>query len=372
MSKSTAIFNIYRSKKSTDRDERVVEKISIYFKNNISAITDGIINDVPKISAEQRDIIAREYNISDSDWAMIKKVPEFKNMKQLASPLNLGLLISYIETKNKVFLTYLFILHYSSIYMKYMTKGSHNAMVMKYTIDTADNRTDFKRYECSLIAVVNKKIESFIDNYKTILSSKAEPTDTQLRELLQASKTRLNEMFKTLYGKYKANMNSDNVKVMMEYSETSEGKHVLSMQNVFEKLKEVSSESLFSPSEVVLNRIGLSTSNMSEFKYRLVIIRNFNKSYSILSGANSLIIDKWVSQNINRMTMDNFKTTFIKTMMNGRNIKHIYEAIDGAVDLMIAEEGATSETYNKIVLRNYIYKYLVLNIYQSSMKIFHN
>lgn len=370
MAKHLSIYDIYEMKKTPDRDERVIEKISLYFKNNISSITDGIIRDIPKISAESRDLIAREYNISDADWSLVKKCPEFKNMAKLSSPLNLGLIISFLDTKNKIFLTYLFILMYSSVYMKYMTKGSHNAMVMKYTIDTADNRTDFKRYECSLIAVVNKKVEAYVDNYKAGINNKNKPTDKFIRELLQASKTRINEMFKKLYGKYKNNLNDPNVKLMMEYSETEDGKHVLSMQNIFEKLKEMSSESLFSISDITLSRIGLVYSDPDASKYRNLLVKGFNSNFQNLSSANSMIIDKWVVQNSNRLTMENFKTTFIRTMKSGRNISHIYDKIDEVVEEMIKADAGSGNTYNKIVLRNYIYDYLVINIYSISAKIF--
>lgn len=368
--KHLSIYEIYENRKSPDRDARVIEKISLYFKNNIGDITDGIIYRVPKISAEQRDLISREYGLSDIDWALVQKCPEFKNMRQLASPLNLGLLISYMDTKNKIFLTYLFILMYSSVYMKYMKKGSHNALVMKYTIDTADNRTDFKRYECSLIAVVNKKVEAFLENYKAGLNNKNKPTDKFLRELLQASKTRINEMFKKLYGKYKSNMSNPNVKIMMEYSKTPDGKHVLSMANIFEKLKEVSSEALFSPSDSTLTSIGLGSKNFEMFKYRAILIKHFNQTFGILSAANSMIIDKWVIANNSRLTMDNFKTTFISSMLNGRNISHIYAKIDEAVEYMVSKEIDTGTTYNKIQLRTYIYRYLVLNIYASASRVF--
>lgn len=370
MSNKMSIYDIYSARKTPDRDERVIEKISVFFKMNISAITDGIIRDVPKISAESRDLIAREYGITDVEWAMIKKSPEFKKMSKLASPLNIGLVISYIDTKNKIFLTYLFILMYSSVYMKYMTKGSHNSMVMKYTIDTADNRTDFKKYECSLIAVVNKKVDAFISNYKSGFNNKHKPTDKFIREMVQASKTRINEMFKKLYGKYKANLNNPNVKLMMEYSETADGKHVLSMQNIFEKLKEMSSEALFSVSDVTLSRIGLVHSDINAIKYRSIIVKNFGNNFGLLSAANSLIIDKWVIQNSTKLTMDNFKQTFIKTMMAGRNISHIYAKIDEVVDNMIEADNGSGNTYNKITLRNYIYSYLVINIYQSASKLF--
>lgn len=368
--KHSSIYEIYESRKSSDRDDRVIEKISLYFKNNIADITDGIIYRVPKISAEQRNLIAKEYNISDSDWGLIRQSPEFKLMKKLASPLNIGLVISYLDTKNKIFLTYLFILMYSSVYMKYMTKGSHNSLVMKYTIDTADNRTDFKRYECSLIAVVNKKVEAFVDNYKSGINNKNKPTDRFIRELVQASKTRINEMFKKLYGKYKNNMANPDVKVMMEYSKTPDGKHVLSMANIFEKLKEVSSESLFSPSDSILGSVGLGSKNVANFKYRALIIKHFNKTFGILSSANSMIIDKWIIANNSRLTMDNFKTTFISSMLNGRNISHIYDRIDDAVLYMISQETDNSVSYNKIQLRTYIYRYLVLNIYTASTKVF--
>lgn len=365
------IYKIYQDAKLKNRDLVVADEISLYFKNNIRSITDGIISDIPKISATNRDKMLSHYNLSDSDWAEIKKSKEFKLMKKVASPLKLGLIISYMETGNNIFLVYLFILNYSSIYIKYMRNGSHNAMVMKYTIDTADNRTDFKKYGSSLITVVNKKIKPFISNYKKLLT-KSNPTDMDLRLILQASVTRINDMFKKLYGKYKANMHNEDVKIMMEYSKTDDGKHVLSMSNLFSKLKDDSIENLFAISDVTLKRIGLTNTNVEGMKYKALMHRSFSDLFKPLSNVTSMAIDKWMKSNANKLTLENFRTTFVKSLMHGRGINNIYEILEQTSEEIIANHGNEETSYNKLHLRNYLYSYVIMNIYGSSAKLFHS
>lgn len=362
------ICTLFSEKSRPGRDESIKEKINIFFKKNITSITDGIIKDVPKISAKERDLLKMEYNIDSYDWQQVKQVKNFNNVKAQATPLTIGLVHSYHKTHDRIFLVYLFILHYSSVYIKYCRKGSHNALVMKYTIDMADDRTDFKKYGCSLIKVINKKIDTFERNYSTILNKKTALTNDEIFLMLITSKTRINEMFKNLYGKYKANMHDSDIKIMMQYTETPDGKHVLSMQNLMESLKKKSVEALFSSSNVTLNRVGL-TINSNDKKYRLLIISKFTVAFKDLSTASNLIIDKWVSQNLNRLTLDNFRNTFIRTMLNGRNIKHIYEEIDKGIAKMLTGM-SENVTYNKLVLRNYLYRYLVMNIYEQSVRIF--
>lgn len=365
------IYKIYQDAKLKNRDLVVADEISLYFKNNIRSITDGIISDIPKISAANRDKMLSHYNLSDADWLEVKKSKEFKLMKKVASPLKLGLIISYMETGNNIFLVYLFILNYSSIYVKYMRNGSHNAMVMKYTIDTADNRTDFKKYGSSLITVVNKKIKPFINNYRRLLTKK-NPTDIELRLILQASVTRMNDMFKKLYGKYKANMHNEDVKIMMEYSKTEDGKHILSMSNLFSKLKDDSIESLFAISDVTLRRIGLSGTSADVIKYKALIHRAFPDLFKPLSSVTSMAIDKWMTSNANKLTLDNFRTTFVKSLMHGRGINNIYEVLERTSEEIIEKHGNEDTSYNKLHLRNYLYSYTIMNIYSSSVKLFHS
>ena len=384
------IYDIYTKHKIKDRDELVKKEISFWMKSNISAITDGIINHIPKISRASAELISRHYNIDKATWKEISNIHEVKKyIPQLGSILNIGLIISYLDTGNTIYLTYLFILHYSSIYPKYMTNGSHNPHIMKYTIQTADDRTDFKKEQMSLISVVSKKLIVFTRCYMPDITpgkqaNKKYMTDRFIRLTLQASKTRINDMFKKLYRKYKANMSDPDIKVMLEITKTADGKHIMSMSSVFDKLREKASEGLLYVSLPLLANIGLTSKSTGDDRKHFQILYSYfygKDMYQLMSKANSMVLDKWITTHSTDQSIDNFRKTFIRTLMNGRKISHIYAVLDSVVDditMRILDDADNREklgeldltVFNKVVMRNYLYRYLVINLYKCSIEMF--
>ena len=77
MSKSTVIIDVYNECKTASRDIEVAKKINAFFKNNIQAVSDGIINTTLKISGTTRDDIASCYHLTPAHWKRIQNSPEY-------------------------------------------------------------------------------------------------------------------------------------------------------------------------------------------------------------------------------------------------------------------------------------------------------
>lgn len=363
----SSIYDIYKSAAPKDRDKQILDRINYYMSKNIQSISDGLLKSVPVISGEMIDYLAAPYNISTDDWKQIQKSKQWYNMKQLASPLKLGLLISYCDTQNAAYLNFMCILIYSSMMFKYFPKG-FDKNIMKYTIDNADARTDFKKYEGSLMIVVQKKVESFVK----LLGKNLKPgiDDKKLREALQSIVTRMNEAIKGISSKYYKNFNDPDIKIMMEYSTTSDGKNILSSLGVMEAIRQAAVDNLATPSDKILTMIHLSNRDMDNFKYRALFIREIPECFGLLSKCTSEMLDDWMRRHPNKVTVTLFRTDFVKTMSKARNVSHITEILEAVNDKMllsVPEERIPD--YDRLTMRRFMYNYIMLNIYASSNSI---
>ncbi|MGL5317002.1 MAG: hypothetical protein ACRC92_27330 [Peptostreptococcaceae bacterium] len=368
MAKSTCdIWRIYELAEQPMRDEKVQVLLANYFKKNISTLADGIINQVPTISANSRDEISNQYNISTRDFKSLNRLSEMKKMAKLASELKLGLIISYLKTGKAIYLNYLFILFYSSLMHKYFKNG-YNKMVLKYTIESQDNRTDFKKYDMSLIVVINKKVETFIEYLSkarlTVKEKNGAVSDLNIRLILQAVATRVNGMIRTIANKYYDNMKDDNIKVMMQYTKTLDGKDVISPMNVIETVRDTAVDNLRVVSYQALNMSGLTLP--AAIPYRKYIVDNFADNINSYVTATNMIVNEWLKRNP-KVSLDHFKRSFVKEMSVARNLNHIYEEIDKIYDSKMNEE--TSKKLNKLTFNKYVYKYLLANITASTLDV---
>lgn len=356
---------MYARVKTEDRDSRVLERINIFMSKNVTTLSDGLIRNTIVIPADIRKQIAEPYNIGGAEWNEIKRSREFNNMRKLASELKLGLLISYCETQDNLFLNFFMILAYSSLISKYFKNG-YDRNIMKYTIDMADARTDFKKHEGSLIVVVNKKVDTFVNLFKKDLSTRT-PTDKQLREWLQSLTTRMNESIRTIAQKYYDNFNNPDIKIMMEYSDTDDGKKVISASGVMEAVRQNSVNNLMNTSDNILNMVGLPAKSVGNLKYRRLMINELPNNFGLMSTATSDVLDEWMKRNRNNITLQLFRTGFLKTMSVARGIDGINKKVEDVMMNMIntiPEEDRRN--YNKQQLKKYIYLYILGNIYFSS------
>lgn len=362
------IFDIYSRNKITGRDQRVLDRINLYMSNNVNSLTDGMIRNTTIISNDIINRIAEPYNIGESDWKEITKSKEFSKMSKSASIIKLGLLISYCETRDIMFLNFYMILSYTSLMSKYFKNG-YDRNIMKYTIDMSDARTDFKKYEGSIIIVANKKVETFVKTYKRQLETR-EPTDANLREWMQSLTTRMNDTVKTIAQKYYKNFNDPDIKIMMEYSKTDDGKNIISPTGVMEAVRQSSVNNLTASSDTLLNMVGLPANNIVGLKYRRLMIDEIPNNFGLMSGVTSMVIDEWMARNRDKISLQLFRSSFLKSMSVARGINKINRDIDTIMYQMLKTIPEDQhKLYNKQQFRKYIYLYILGNIYYSSKDI---
>ena len=365
MSKSTVIIDVYNECKTASRDIEVAKKINAFFKNNIQAVSDGIINTTLKISGTTRDDIASCYHLTPAHWKRIQNSPEYSKFSQSASVLKLGLLISYIQTGSRVFLVFLFMLDYSARMPKYF-KRDYDRNIMRYTLEnSADDRTDFKRYGMSLITVVNKKVDTYLAKFKRELSMK-NIDDRTLRLLLQSILTRMNAMVKAISQKYYKNFYDKDVRIMMQYSKTQDGKQVLSPANVIESVRERAIDNLAYPSESILKMSGFTNANLEIAMERKMFIDYFSKIQSTLVKVSNLILDDWIKRIGVRLSIRAFRSEFLKTMSVARNTAYIMSEIDNNIVAKLISLANPTVKIEKIEFRKRIYLYLLANMYMQS------
>lgn len=365
------IYTTYSQVKTPDRDERVLDRINLYLSTNIQSLSDGIMRHTTTIAGDTRLHIEAPYNMSQGSdaWKTITKCREFNQMKKLASPLKLGLIVSYVDTRNVMFLNFFMILIYSSLMSKYFKNG-YDRNIMKYTIDTADARTDFKKYEGSILMVVSKKVETFLNLYKSQFSKLGTPTDKQIREWCQSLTTRMNESVRGIAQKYYKNFNDPDVKIMIEYSQTDDGKQTVSASGVMEAVRQTSVNNLQAASDKILNMVGLPANNIGNLKYRRLLIEEIPNNFDLMSGLTSNILDEWMKRNKDKVSLPLFRQTFLKSMSAARGLNSINKDLDTLVFRMLETiPDENRKSYNKAGLRKYLYLYLLGNIYMSSKDI---
>lgn len=368
MSKTYEAWELYNKHKISNRDLHIQDAIADYFKHNISVLSDGIISQIPILSAKTRNNISKYYEIPAEEFNKMKKTnKEFKIFKREESinELRLGLIISYAETKKPIFLNYLAILIYSSLYFKYFRNGKNDA-VLKYTIETQDDRTDFKKYQMSLNIVVSKKIEAIIDfiSNKHYIDYDNKVTDQNLIAIYQSIFTRFNNMMRTLSQKYYANMKDENIKIMMQYSKTLDGKNVISPLNVIESVRDLSNNNLRIASFSALNMSGMNIPTAKPYKDFFMCL--FNDEFNSFTELNNLIINEWLKRNP-KMDITDFKNKFVLQMSTARNMNHIFDKIDLIYDKHIKDE--LRNKVGKQNFRKYVYKFLLANIVLSTKEI---
>lgn len=358
------IYTTYKEATTAETHNNVSDIIGLYIKKNMSILTDGLINNYPILGEVTRNKFAYFYNITPDKWKEIMKSSEFKLMARIADPLKLGLIFSYIETRNPIFLNFLGILCYSLYMFKYFPK-KFNKLIMQYTIDEFDARLDYNKLGRNLLIVIGKKTDTFIQNWEKRITK--HPSDKLIREMLKDFTPRYNNMINSIATAYHKNFNDPDVKIQIAYAKTADGKNNVAGAGLFEAIRELAMNNLQSPSNRILDMIGLSSNNPKNFKYRSLLISKLGDQYINTSKTCSLLLDEWMKRNSEHLTMKNFRVTFVKSMSIARNITYIYDSIDNIIYNMMSDKTREeSRMYNKVQLRKWLYQYLILVLYLSS------
>lgn len=358
------IYNIYKERTTKETHDNISDLIGLYIKKNMSVLTDGLINNYPILGESTRNKFAAFYNISPNDWKEITKSSEYKLMARLADPLKLGLLFSYFETRNPIFINFLGILCYSLYMFKYFPR-KFNKLIMQYTIDEFDARLDYNKLGRNLLIVIGKKTESFIQNWEKRITKN--PSDKLFREMLKDFTPRYNNMINSIATAYHKNFNDPDVRIQIAYAKSADGKNNVAGAGLFEAIREIAMNNLQSPSSRILDMIGLGNNNPKNMKYRTLLISRLGDQYINTSRVCSNILDEWMKRNSDKLTMKNFRLGFVKSMSIARHITYIFDALDNIIYNMMSDKPREeARLYNKVQLRKWLYQYLLLVLYLSS------
>lgn len=361
------IYEIYKSRTTPDTHNNVSDLIGLYIKKNMSVLTDGLINNYPILGETTRNRFASYYNITPEDWKIISKSPEYRLMARLADPLKLGLLYSYYETRNPIFINFLGILCYSLYMFKYFPR-KFNKLIMQYTIDEFDARLDYNKLGRNLLIVIGKKTESFIQNWEKRITKT--PSDKLFREMLKDFTPRYNNMINSIATAYHKNFNDPDVRIQIAYAKSADGKNNVAGAGLFEAIREIAMNSLQTPSSRILDMIGLGNNNPKNIKYRTLMIAKLGDQYINTSRLCSNILDEWMKRNSEHLTMKNFRLGFVRAMSIARHITYIFDGIDNVIYNMLADKSREeTRIFNKVQMRKWIYQYLILTLYLSSGKL---
>lgn len=361
------IYEIYKSRTTPDTHNNVSDLIGLYIKKNMSVLTDGLINNYPILGETTRNRFASYYNITPDDWKTISKSPEYRLMARLADPLKLGLLYSYYETRNPIFINFLGILCYSLYMFKYFPR-KFNKLIMQYTIDEFDARLDYNKLGRNLLIVIGKKTESFIQNWEKRITKT--PSDKLFREMLKDFTPRYNNMINSIATAYHKNFNDPDVRIQIAYAKSADGKNNVAGAGLFEAIREIAMNSLQTPSSRILDMIGLGNNNPKNIKYRTLMIAKLGDQYINTSRLCSNILDEWMKRNSEHLTMKNFRLGFVRAMSIARHITYIFDGIDNVIYNMLADKPREeTRIFNKVQMRKWIYQYLILTLYLSSGKL---
>ena len=236
MAKEDIIYKVYQSKKTSSRDENVMHLINQFMSTPkmVSSLSSGVLDNIPKITLIDRKPIERVYNINSDDMKQIMKSSEYRKIGMKFSVLKVGLIISYLETKRRIYLVYLSTLIYGS-YMSNYYKNGFNRALMEYTINAQDGKQDYKRLGTNLLPVINKKLETIINYFEPKMRGGI--NDALIREMLASIHSRFNLMIKTVAQKYYQYKDDPEVKVMMQYSKSLDGKDVISPMSLIQALR---------------------------------------------------------------------------------------------------------------------------------------
>jgi len=357
------IYEIYAAKAGQFRDEAVFERIQAYMSRNMAVLSDGIVNHIPVIAASARDTMAAPYGITEDDWKEIQKSKEWTYMKGIATKLKLGLLCSYYDTHQKIFLVYLGVLIWSAKFQQFFNRG-HDPRLMQYVLDSASNTMDFKKLNYSLLMVLNKKIDTYTNAYDKQFKMK-KPDDKTLRLLLQAIQTRVNATIRNIATLYYKIFNSDELKLVTRYSRTKDGKVQFSPSTVFQIIREKTVDSLSSPSDAVLNGLGLSASNPRNLKFRVAVSMAVSSHFGELSRVVSGIIDNWVNTRPNKnISLKDFRQNFARYSLVARTLtkerKEIEEIAKSAIEEYNSRYNPKGPERIKLyILKQYLFRYVL-------------
>lgn len=194
--------------KVKDRDKKILEQIHKWLANNHEAMLDGIYKKFVAFGSTNETRFNNLYDITNSEWNQFKsRHPQLKKGFQVSGSLcRMGLIQSYYDTRDRIFLDFIAITVFGS---RWKTFFKHNAKehIMKYVIEKKLNmKSYFKKYG-SVYVVLQETISTVIQgedakDAKRITTILQDGTDQNMIDLVNTIYTRVNALLRTLANHY--------------------------------------------------------------------------------------------------------------------------------------------------------------------------
>lgn len=349
------IKDLYDKYKTPNRDKDLIARIIQFTKENQNIMLDGLVNNTLTMGPQLREKFIALYQLGN-EFATLKNNPYVKRSEIVNNPLRCGLLSSYSDEKNRLILTFLFLLNYSACINKYWRNG-HDNKRMAYVLDNLiNNNTDFKKYR-SILNVSDKKVESFEirakDRFKDL-------NDENMAYLAQDSYTRANNSINVIASKY-YEMDEETIKFIKKNVVTKDGRAVISMNTIFDNIIRKAKEGL-APNNQIMTAIGCDPfKTQNEIRIDFITFALVNQYYKSCD-----IIEKLIYEFQKRNSgVDHkvFKKKF-STMIAARNLTEINKEIDEIIQSFNEARKVTPVASMKMTYKKDLLSYLVIYTYR--------
>ena len=319
------IVEFINTYKTNDRDKKVIEAINNYYKNNVDALNDGLVEHFISFGNINRERILEHYNIPDIDFKRFQKEnlvlsSEHKVVNDL---IKLSLMTSYHDTKDRIFLDMLAVIIIGSRFNHYFRLGVSNPAKMKYVLEKKLSNKFLIKKNGSLFltgqAMMTTLIES--DTMKDKINNLN--NDENLRKIINSISTRLNNMMKEIaIVYYSIDDNNDSI-YLQDENISSDGKMSLTNNSVIlQNLKNIINN--YNPSTIdykILSILRIHSPVKRYFIQKLLL----NPEYKYFSRLANLYIDYYIksySSDIELMKKD-FIVKSDNARMNSNELKEI-------------------------------------------------
>ena len=230
-----SIFEYIERHTYPDRDDKIREAIQKYMANNNNELLDGLIENRIVFGNSLREKFVSLYNIDERDFSNFKKKHRVlsKDFKVGGNTLNLCLLSSYHDTKDRIFLEFMGIIMYGAVYSDFFPKGI-DKNVMKYVIqNNINNKSLFKKHGSAYI-VIQETVTTMLQEGGAKINKQIEQMrDPDIVDVINSLYNRIKSVLKIIMNYYYDAKNSDEVGYIITVSDSAdEGKLSLSNNSV--------------------------------------------------------------------------------------------------------------------------------------------
>lgn len=350
------IKDMYDKKRTSERDLILKDRILDFTRRNNRVLLDGIITNRLTMGPQVRDRFSSVYDV-DYEFKELSKSNKFiKQSNIVNNPLRLGLLCSYADTTNRLFLTFLFLLNYSACINKYWSQG-HDSKRMAFVLDNLiNNNTDFKKYK-NVLTVADKKVDAFeISSKNRFLKM----TDEDIAYMAQDSYTRTNNSINVIATKY-YEMDEETIKFIKKNVTTKNGKSIVNMNSIYDDIIRKSKEKLSVNNNILVSIQCDPFKKQNEMRVEFLDYALTNRYYESCE-----ILEKIVYEFQKRNPSSDhkvFKKKFM-SMSSARNLNEINDKIGKIIIKYQEDKNIYLTTIMRNEFRHDLMNYLILHIYK--------